>query len=155
MYRRRAPCPSASALLAGDSEVGSESAVRSVAWEKPVTATELQELMMAGLFVPQGYFSLRESRCFCNCLFLRRPWEFGAGAVGKVNKGQQVQIRHPSHLLRSTGATYLQRKSKGWTVRFSLLPPRSDLNLEGTNSPAQGPLLDSRLQTQVEVLSGG
>lgn len=89
------------------SEVGSESAVRSVAWEKPVTATELQELMMTTLFEPQGCFSLRESRCFCNCLFLRHPWEFGAGAVGKVNKGLQVQIRHPSHLLKSTRATDL------------------------------------------------
>lgn len=87
-----------------------------------MTATELQELMTTTLFEPQGCSSLRESRCFCNCLFLRSPWEFGAGAVGKVNKGQQVQIRDPSHLRKSTRATDLRGKSEAGLWGSALCP---------------------------------
>lgn len=67
-----------------------------------MTVARLRDLMMAVLREPQKCYSLRESRCFCNCLFFRHPWEFGA--VG------MVKIRHLGHLLKQIGATHLQRE---------------------------------------------
>lgn len=77
---------------------------------------------MAAPGEPQGCYSLRESRCFGNCLFLRHPWELGA--VGKVHRATVGAEQTPELPPQSPqGATHLQREK--WRPGCGVQPSTS------------------------------
>lgn len=85
-------------------------------------------MMMAAPGEPRGCFSLRESRHFGNCLFLRHPWELGA--VGKVHRatvGAEQTPELPPQVRRSHTLAEGKVEARLWGSALYLL--RADLNL--------------------------